>query len=294
MTFSFLKKHPLAPWISLLFLVSFIWSTTFIIIKEVLVELSPANYLFSRFSLACIILFLIYWKDIKHFWQLFSRKGLILGAILSICYFAGAYGVEYTTASNATFIGSMFIIFVPLLEWLILKKKISRRVLMATIIAAIGILFLTGAVTLSFQLGDGLVLISALAMAFHILLTERFAKDIPTKTLMVSQMFVVTIIAGIVALFQGGIALPSTMETFYPILYLALFATVFAFEVITYAEKHVESTDTCLILSFQGIFAFVLAVMLHLEIPTPYKIIGVVLLTFANILAESKKKGICH
>ena len=270
--------------------VSIIWGTSFLVIKEILLHVSALTYLSLRFGLAVLLLLLWHRQALFHPKGIFLKEGVLLGLLLSGVYLLTTFGVAETSASNATFISNLFIIFTPFVEVVILKKKLERKYLYASVLGILGFLFISGVSDLTFNMGDFAILMSALILSVHLLCTEHFTKKRPVHSLVITQSFVVFIISLVLGISTNSLQISFVPEVYILTFYLALFSTIIAFETIARAEKYIESTQTAIVISFQGIWALLFALGLGIETLTFHKTLGVVFMTLALIVAEIKMR----
>lgn len=286
-------EHKKIFWTFALFLVSIIWGSSFLVIKNIVLNIPPESYLVLRFGIAsCILSIVMLFKKYKtkHTHPLFATPGVLLGIILSGVYFLSTYGVEYTSASNATLISNLFMVFTPILGMIILKTPLAKKYIYGSVLGFIGFIFISGISSLEFHMGDGIILISAILLALHLLLTEHFGKHYHSSQLLFTEMIVVFMISIFSLFWSGGLHLPTSSTTWIEIIYLALFSTVFAFGVIAMAEKYLHSTQAAIIISLQGIWSLLMAISLNLEVLTIPKLIGVACMTIAIIAVEFPHK----
>ena len=107
----------------LLFLVTIVWGSTFVVIKDAVTTINPFFIVFSRSLLAAISMFLIvFWKERK---SLRNKevifKGMMLGLLLAITYGSQTVGLRFTTSGHSGFITSTAVIFVPLILYFFFK-----------------------------------------------------------------------------------------------------------------------------------------------------------------------------
>ena len=106
-----------------------------------------------------------------------SRTGPAAG-LAGLVLFAGAslqqIGIVYTTAGKAGFITGLYVVLVPIMG-LALRAHTRWSTWVGALVAACGMYLLSVQPPLSIGLGDGLVLISALFWALHVLLIGRIA-----------------------------------------------------------------------------------------------------------------------
>src|SRR2546423_290945 len=103
---------------ALLVLVTLIWGSTFLIVKNAVALSGPFTYLAFSYGVGSLILALIFHKRL----MLITRKevlsGLALGMILFTGYALQTNGLQYTTVSKAGFITGLSIPLVPVFAFL--------------------------------------------------------------------------------------------------------------------------------------------------------------------------------
>ena len=92
----------------LLFIAALIWGSSFIVMKSAVDFLTPAVLLFLRFSLAALLLSLLFFKKIKilNFQQI--KGGLITGTCLFGAYYVQTWGLNYTTPGKNAFLTAVY------------------------------------------------------------------------------------------------------------------------------------------------------------------------------------------
>ena len=100
-----------------------------------------------------------------------------------LAYTVGIVGLALTTASNATLIGTTEPLFIVFLAWLLLRERVSRRVLGLVLVASLGIVLVAvpdiGNAGAGSLLGDGLIALGTLFAALYVIATRKlvFALD---------------------------------------------------------------------------------------------------------------------
>ena len=105
------------------------------------------------------------------------------------------------------------------------------------------------------ELGDGLVLLSALFWAGHVLLIGRLVRTIDPIQLAVAQFTVVSLasLAG-AAVFESP-ALGPVLAAAVPILYAGLMSVGVAYTLQVVAQRHAKPAHAAIILSMESVFA---------------------------------------
>ena len=79
-----------------------------------------------------------------------------------------------------------------------------------------------------------------------------------------------------------------TTQSFYSILYLAIFSTLIAFLIQNIAQKYTTPTHAAIILSLESVFGCLLSVMLLGDVFTFKMVIGCIIVFAANNYSRNK------
>ncbi|MCM3719625.1 DMT family transporter [Fictibacillus phosphorivorans] len=289
------------PWFAdfNLLLVAFVWGTTFVIVQKAIAFLEPYSFNTVRFFIAAILLlFIVYFfkrisfKEFRN--KHLLRSGLILGFWLFLGYGFQTVGLLYTTSSKAGFITGLSVVLVPLFSYVLLKQRLDWQIGMSSVLAVFGLYLLTIHDRFSLNIGDGYVLLCAISFALHIVFTGKFAKSFDALGLTVVQLFTVSILSLITALFterwQGIFAMNMLLksEVITALLITSLFATALAFLAQTYFQSYTTPARVALIFAMEPVFAAITAFIVLNERLGSKALIGCILILFGMILSELK------
>ncbi|WP_010631257.1 DMT family transporter [Sporolactobacillus vineae] len=282
---------------AILLCITFVWGTTFIIVQDVLNKLTPMAFNAWRFLIAALVLGL--WKllfsgrkkiSIKQFADL-----VFSGSVLGVCLFAGyacqTIGLLYTTASNAAFITGLSVVLVPAFSALLIRQFPPKAAIAGIVFATAGLFFLTTHGHLSMNKGDIIVLICAASFALHIVFTAKVTERFNSLSLTVVQLTAVALLSFIFGFATGGSrsVVPGTLmqpDVVTVILFMALFATAFAFLLQTVLQKHTPATHVGVIYIMEPVFAaWTSIVFQHVRLGTA-ELTGCVLILLGMLLAE--------
>jgi drug/metabolite transporter (DMT)-like permease len=289
------------PWFAdfNLLLVAFVWGTTFVIVQKAIAFLEPYSFNTVRFFIAAILLlFIIYFfkrtsfKNFKN--KNLLKSGTLLGFWLFLGYGFQTVGLLYTTSSKAGFITGLSVILVPLFSYALLKQKLNWQIGFSSLLAVAGLYLLTIHNSFSLNIGDGYVLLCALSFALHIVFTGKFAKSFDAFCLTVVQLFTVSFLSFITALFTehwqeifaANMLLKSEVIT--ALLITSLFATALAFLAQTYFQSFTTPARVALIFAMEPVFAAITAFIVLNERLGSKALIGCILILFGMILSELK------
>ena len=272
-----------------LVLVAIIWGSGFTASKLALDSgFGPFYIMAFRFTIAAIIMKVVFFKKLKNITKEELRAGAIIGAFLFFAFGTQTVGLLFTTPSKNAFLTGTNVVMVPFIYWAISRVKPDIYSLIAAVACFLGIGTLSYDGSFSMGLGDTLSLICAVGFACHISLTGYFAKKIDVIKIAYLQMAVAAILSIIAALFFEKLPEEFNKTGVLSVVYLGIFSTMVAFFLQTMAQKYTTASRTAIILSTEAIFGTLFSVLLLSEQLTINMIIGGCAIFFAIITVETK------
>lgn len=289
----------------LLITVTFFWGTTFFLVKSSLEIIPPFAFLSIRFSFASLFVIPIILRQKKKEIVITGDsiiKSVIIGIFLWISFAFQTIGLQYTSSTIAAFITGMNVILTPILAVLLFGSQISKRVIIGATLAFLGLSLLSGIFEINFnnqmnnlQLwGNTSVFICAIAIAFHILSTEKYAPNIDPSYLMSVQVIVAAILSLGISLIVGELKVQYlnpinwNLTIWVTLIITIFFATIFAYFVQSYyqGKKLVTGSRVALIFSFEPIFAALTGYIFLQESLSLLTMFGALLVFIAMILSR--------
>lgn len=279
----------------ILFLVAVIWGSGFIFSQMALdAQISPFIIMAIRFSIATLILGIIFYKKIVGLIKYEIKAGIITGLFLYLAFAFQTIGLKYTTPSSNAFLTAINVIIVPIIFWVVYKKVPRKSLILGSLLAVIGVGLITVQKGFSISMGDTLSLLCSVGFAFHIFCIGHYGKKVEVAKLIVLQMGVAAILSVVSTLiFDNKVIAETTftMEGIIAVVYLGVMSTCLAFFLQTYAQKYTSAVKTSIILSSEALFATLFSVALGYDILTVRMVVGGLLIFMATIVAEKKSKG---
>ncbi len=236
-----------------LLLVSFLWGGAFV--AQRLAGESGSVYLFNaaRFALAFVLLL-----------PLLRRRSLPRSAwpwvILAGCvlFLASAFqqaGLKTTTAANAGFITSLYVVFVPLMLLLFWGERPSLFTLWALLPALVGAYLLSTGGHFQARQGDMLELIGAFFWAFHVILLGKVASRYDPLYFSIGQLLISAVLNAVAGLLWERWTVPTFWPWLGAVIYTAVFSLAMGYTLQIWAQRHTPPADAALILSLESVFA---------------------------------------
>lgn len=278
-----------------------IWGATFALIKNALTDISPLLFVGLRFGLATLIFFPFVYSHLKNT----NKKTIIAGSILGVFYFAGfvtqTLGLNLTTATKSGFITGTFVIFIPIIQLLIEKRKPKWFNLVGVVFVLFGLVILSSKgdnafeffkqLGSDFNLGDLFTLICALLFAFQVVYVDIFTKKYDYLPMVFTQLLITGLGGLIFSFLLSATAIEEVkfvinVSVVSSILYTAIFASILATIIQLKYQKTVSPTKAGIIFSIEPIFSAVFAYFLLSEKISNFGLIGCVLIFFGLIVSE--------
>ena len=263
----------------LVFLLAVIRGSSYIFIKNIITIQSPFEIVFFRFFTTGIILLLFTIKQFKKVNRYDFIFGVLAGIFLFSAFAFQTYGIKYTTVSKQSFLTSLYIIFIPLFNFIFFKKKISKEIAFLFFIILIGLFFI------SLNLGDILTLLCALGFSLNIITlskTEKYNVNIINIT--VIQMLIIGILSLIFQFIIEKSRIGFSIN--FSLIYLIIVCTMLNFTIQNISQKYISAHIIGLILSLESIFGTFFAVIFLNENINSNFIIGTFLITVSIVLVQ--------
>lgn len=271
-----------------MFIATIFFGMTYVLTKICLNYSTEFHIISFRFLIAFIVSLIFLQKKIFPVKRTEFLYSLLLGALLFLVFIAMTVGVKYTTATNASFLISLSVIFIPFFSWIFNKEKPKKRIFVVLIIAFIGIMLLTLDQNLEFHIGDILCLICATLFTFYIIMTERIVKNNNPTALGVLQFGWVSLFSFLIQYPIENFVIPKNKIFWLSMLILGVFCTAFGYIAQTIAQKKLPSTMVGFILSLEPVFAGIFGYFFLNEYLSFQQCIGAFLLLLSVIYISVK------
>ena len=230
-----------------------VWGGAFLVMKDSLVRQDVYSFLAMRFILAASFMFIYKPKSLTGLSRKFVKRAVLIGLLLCSGFIFQTFGLTQTTVSNTGFITGLYLVFTPLISWLLLKREIFKVQWLAVLVATIG-LYLISFNGISVGIGEILVLISALLFAGQIVALGEWSDGENTYALTLIQILVSAVIFFALSL-KDGFQLPPDNAVWSAVFYTAFFATFLGFLIQTKAQSVMSATVAGVLLAMETPFA---------------------------------------
>jgi drug/metabolite transporter (DMT)-like permease len=240
-----------------------VWGATFTVVKNALGGVSAILFLALRFSLATLVLVLVFRKPLAHHAWKNAAPGLLVGLFLFLGYLFQTQGLRYTSAPKSAFLTGLTSVLAPLFASSVygIRPRISEVFGLLVALAGLGLMTLPDA-SGSINRGDVLTLFGAAAFAAHIVSLGHFSRGIRFELLSVAQVGTAAVLAITLFPWAETPRVEWQPAVLWAILITGLLATALAFTVQAWAQKFTTSTRTAVIYMLEPVVAWMTSYLL--------------------------------
>ncbi len=227
------------------------------------------------------------WKD-KRLWL----SGLYCGISLFIASDLQQMGLVYTAAGKAGFITAMYIVLVPILG-LFLKNKPPVSAWISVAIAVAGLYLLSCVGVAELNIGDVLLMGSALAYSVQITLVDRLSPGLDSIRLNCIQVLFCGLFSTPFMLMEKP-ELANVMACAIPLAYAGILSMGVAYTLQIIGQQYLAPTPASLLMSLESVFAALFGWLILHETLTTYEMLGCMLVFTAVIISQLPVKEKSH
>ena len=260
-------------------------STSFVLSKSAMGSLTPFNLLAVRFLTAFIFLAFLFGKKLVHIRLSELKYGFLLGVLFTGVMGCELFGLRQTDSATTSFIENSAMIFVPILQFAVFKKKPQSRELLRIVLAVLGIGFLTlGASGGLFRSGCVFLLGSALFYAAAILATNIVSRKGDPLMIGIAQVFTIGMLSLILSFIFEQPSLPKTGREWSLILALAVICSGFGFTLQPVAQRGTTAERAGMMCALSPLSASLQGVVILHDVMTPYKLAGCLMILMSLVI----------
>lgn len=235
------------------------FGTTFVIVQDAVEVAGPVPFIAVRFLLAALVLWPIARRRPPTAGEL--RSGLLGGTALVTGYLLQTIGLQYTGSATSAFITYMLVVFVPVLGFVALRRRVHPVTIVGIAVAVVGLVLLTNpsgaAAGNGFGRGELLTLGCAVAFAAHVVILGETSRQHDPIRLATIQVTVVGVVCVVPGFWLGGYRMPSS--ALVAAASTALLATALALVLQVTGQRTVPPARAALLLLIEPVSAAGLA-----------------------------------
>jgi drug/metabolite transporter (DMT)-like permease len=268
-----------------------IWGAGFVAQSTAMDSIGPMWFIGLRFAIATAVAApLALWEHRKAE-QPMPKSSIRNFLWIGLALFAGAMtqqlGLMTTSVTNSGFLTGLYVVFVPVLTVIFLRRKPHWIIWPAAGLALFGIFLLSGGKLAGLNNGDLLTILCAVFWALQVMLVGIFVGSTGRPMLLSMVQFAVCAVLGCVA---GAIFEPLDMaavtNALPEILYAGFFSSGIGFICQVVGQRYTTAPQAAIFLSSEALFAALLGVLLLGETITTVGYIGCGTIFAAMLIAE--------
>ena len=276
-------------WATALVGVTILWGWSFVAIHEALSTLSATAFNAFRFLAGGVVMLILLARKPRRIRFDELKDGAFAGVALFVAFTFQTTGISYTTASNASFITGLAVVFTPLFALILLKVQPNKQQALGAAMAAVGLALLTIS-DLSVHIGDVLVLGCAVFTALHIVILSKVSKNHDAEVLAFIQVMVVGVLSLVWSIATGEFSTPHTSQALTTIVVLGIGGTAVGYFVQTKAQVESPPSRIALILVLEPVFGGLFGYLLGGDRLSVINLSGAVLIIVAMVVTEFKPR----
>ncbi|WP_336967524.1 DMT family transporter [Sphingobium aromaticiconvertens] len=265
--------------------VTVLWGGTFLIVHHAMRESGPLFFVGLRFATAALATLCLAFGVMRGL----TARELIAGASIGLGIFIGytlqSWGLQTIPSSTSAFITAAYVPLVPILQWLILRRRPRLASWIGVALAFAGLILIAAPrAGLTLGRGEMLTVISTLAIAVEIILISLWAGKVNVLRVTVVQL-------AVTALLAFGLMGPAgeTMPALSPFILIAAtglgLMTALIQLVMNWAQRTVSPTRATLIYAGEPLWAGIIGRMAGERLPGT-ALIGAAFIIAAVIVSE--------
>ena len=270
-----------------------IWGFAFVVMKDAVDVLPPAQLIGVRFLLTGLLMAALFHRRLRGSLNRgFLGAGLVLGVVTFLAFWVQTVGLADTTPGKNAFLTATYCVIVPFMLWAVARKRPTVANVGAAVLCVAGIgLVSVAAGTLTIGFGDLMTQLCAVIFAAQIIAIARFSQTYDVLGLTVYQF----LFGGALGLALGaatepfpGLAAVANGDFLLNLAYLVVLASGVCYVLQNVGLAHVPEAQGSLLLSLESVFGVLFSVLFADESVTLRLLLGFWLIFVAVVCSETK------
>jgi drug/metabolite transporter (DMT)-like permease len=211
--------------------------------------------------------------------------GIISGIVLFFAASTQQFGIVFTTAGNAGFITSLYVILVPVFS-VFLGQRTKTKTWFAAILAVVGLYLLSVNEGVNISFGNLLVLGSAFVWTVQVLLAGYYSVRHDIIKLAIIQFTLTGVLSLLISFFTESYNWSNIFDATIPLLYGGIMSVGIAFTIQLIGQRKAIPSHAAIILGTESVFAAIGGWLLLNEILSGKELMGAALILVGVILSQ--------
>ncbi|WP_440708988.1 DMT family transporter [Herbiconiux sp. YIM B11900] len=270
-----------------------IWGGTFLAVHLAMDHSGPLFFVGVRFLAAGVISALVFHRTLRGMRRIDVGAGVAIGLMIFLGYGLQTYGLQTIPSSTSAFITALYVPLVPLLQWIVFRKRPGVLTFAGVALAFVGLLLIAGPQSgVAMGTGEIATLISTIPIAVEIILISVFAGRVDLGRVTVVQLLVAGAFS-FAFMPVAGEAIPA-FSWVWLVAALALGASSCLIQLtMNWAQRSVSPTRATIIYAGEPVWGGIIGRLAGDRLPA-LAILGAALIVAGTIVSELKPKQASH
>ena len=250
----------------LLVFITFVWGSTFVLVKNALLDAAPLTFNAVRFGSSAVILAVVFRRHLANI----SRQTLLAGIGVGFCLCAGYQfqnlGLRLTTPSKSAFLTGIAVVLVPVFLAVFWRRRVNGWTLAGVAAAFFGLYLLAVPGGMAAWAESTWAICSRwgapYAFAFQIIVLGRATQKHAFAQIVVVEIATCAVVMLVSAPLLEPVRIVWSATVLWALGITSLVSTCTGFVVQAWAQQFTPPTHTALIFSLEPVFAWVTSYLL--------------------------------
>jgi drug/metabolite transporter (DMT)-like permease len=261
-----------------------LWGGSFLFTKIGLRDFPPIAFMTLRFIGAALLMAVVCGRRLQQLNRTVTVRGALIGTALAAANIMFVIGISGTTISRAGFLNNLFVLIIPLLSFLLWRKRLEIGTLLGVLLATVGLAQLAEGGMEGFNRGDLFSTICAFFISVHILSVTKLMGDADVRLVTFIQFAAVALWGCIVLLFTPSTTIHPSPLGLLSLAYCIIFPTVIAFTLQNTWQRFINPTQAGLLYTLDPVWSLLAGLFILHEDLSRREWLGCALLFSAVLL----------
>lgn len=275
---------------AVLMLATCVWGATFLVIHIAVQYSGPWFFVGFRFITAALISALLFSRVLSGLTIKEVAAGTAIGVMIFLGYGLQTVGLQSLNSSTSAFITALYVPLVPLLQWVVFRKRPRLATWFGVLLAFVGLILLANPGNVGFRFGAGEVatIISTLPIAAEIILIGWFAGKVNLGRVTVVQLLVAGLL-GFLAMPIAGEQPPEFSWVWISAAVALGVASCVIQLAMNWAQRSISPARATIIYAGEPVWAAVIGRFAGDRLP-PVAILGAVFIIAGSLVSELRPR----
>jgi drug/metabolite transporter (DMT)-like permease len=274
-----------------LLLTAAIWGAAFVSQNLAMQSIGPYWFVALRFLIGFVVVLPFARREGRRAPAALTRRDIAAFCFIGVALFGGAVtqqiGMLTTTVTNASFLTGLYVVIVPMLSVIFLRRVPHWIIWPSALMALAGIYYLSGGRLSGLKVGDFWVIACAAFFGTQVLLVGVFVSDSGRPLALSAVQFLICGLGALViAVFVEPIRWSAVMAALPEILYAGVISSGVAYTLQVVGQRWTTAPQAAIFLASESLFGALFGALLLGERITLAGYIGCALIFAAMILVE--------